>query len=298
MPRSAHDAIALGPPSVLSTWAFDLLREVCALIPDSAAIRAIDRQDILEPDGDRVPLVYLSHFPSPSLLAECGTGNAPILLCLDDPVDSVRYLQQGSNVTLVEALRLQTAAAASYARLRGNPRLLILHRLVDAPTGELLDAILNHFRLNLACERHQSLRVTRLGPKGRDSDLESSLQSCIGGSDPVWAKGNRHDRRRVVAAHPDELKVLYTDRTTNNQTLLTVVPAPSTWFMMILGFAAVGFAGYCRRRVGRAFRCALIYSGLLNPRLDRFAITSLVTLAILRTLRPIQAACPTISLAR
>ena len=45
-------------------------------------------------------------------------------------------------------------------------------------------------------------------------------------------------------------------------------------------------------------RCALIYSGLPNPRLDRFAITCLFTLAILRTLRPIQAACPTISLAR
>ena len=109
MPRGAHDAIALGPPSVLSTWAFDLLREVCALIPNRAAIRAIDREDPLEPDGDRVPLIYLSHFPSPPLLAECGKGTAPILLCLDDPVDSVRYLQRSSNVSVVEALRLQTA---------------------------------------------------------------------------------------------------------------------------------------------------------------------------------------------
>ena len=152
---------------------------------NSAAIRAIDRQDILEPDGDRVPLVYLSHFPSPSLLAECGAGNAPILLCLDDPVDSVRYLQHGSNVSLVEALRLQTAAAASYAELRGNPRLLILHRLVDAPTGDLLNSILDHFGLELPRERHQRLRLTRLGPNGRDSDLESSLQSCIGGYEPL-----------------------------------------------------------------------------------------------------------------
>jgi hypothetical protein len=98
MPRGAHDAIALGPPSVLSTWAFDLLREVCAPIPNRAAIRAIDREDPLEPDGDRVPLIYLSHFPSPPLVAECGQGTAPILLCLDDPVDSVRYLQQGGAI--------------------------------------------------------------------------------------------------------------------------------------------------------------------------------------------------------
>ena len=157
MPRGARDAIALGPPSVLSTWAFDLLREVCALIPNRAAIRAIDREDPLEPDGDRVPLIYLSHFPSPPLLAECGKGTAPILLCLDDPVDSVRYLQRSSNVSVVEALRLQTAAASSCAQLRGNPRVLILHRLADAPTRELLDAILDHFGLELAPEQYQAL---------------------------------------------------------------------------------------------------------------------------------------------
>jgi hypothetical protein len=151
MPRGAHVAIALGPPSVLSTWAFDLLREVCALIPNRSAIRAIDREDPLEPDGDRVPLIYLSHFPSAPLMAECGKGTAPILLCLDDPVDSVRYLQRSSNVSVVEALRLQTAAASSCAQLRCNPRVLILHRLADAPTGELLG-------LELAPEQYQALR--------------------------------------------------------------------------------------------------------------------------------------------
>ncbi len=193
-----HDAIALGPPSMLSTWAFDLLREVCALIPDRAAVRAIDREDPLELDEDRIALVYLSHFPSPALQAECGIGTAPILLCLDDPVDSVRYLQHGSNVSVVEALRLQTAAASSFAQLRGNPRVLILHRLAGAPTGELLDAILDHFRLELAPEHYEMLRDKRLGPEGKDSDLESSLQFRIDGYEPLEEAETRFTPKEIA----------------------------------------------------------------------------------------------------
>jgi PEP-CTERM motif len=48
-------------------------------------------------------------------------------------------------------------------------------------------------------------------------------------------------------------KVLYTDATPNNQTLITIVPEPSTWAMMLLGFAGLGFAGYRRVKAKPAF---------------------------------------------
>jgi len=38
--------------------------------------------------------------------------------------------------------------------------------------------------------------------------------------------------------------------------LLTAVPEPGTWAMMILGFASVGFMAYRRKRQGGAFRLA------------------------------------------
>jgi hypothetical protein len=34
--------------------------------------------------------------------------------------------------------------------------------------------------------------------------------------------------------------------------LYSPVPEPSTWAMMLLGFAGLGFAGYRRARAGRA----------------------------------------------
>jgi hypothetical protein len=88
-----QDSIVLGSPSVLSTWVFELVREVCALIPERAATRVVDRNDLVESQSsDSAPsVVYLSQFPSSSLLAKCGEGAAPILLLLDEPVDAVRY---------------------------------------------------------------------------------------------------------------------------------------------------------------------------------------------------------------
>jgi len=181
MPGDPRDAIALGPPSVLSAWAFDLLRDACDLVPERAAIQIIDRQDKLEPGGDRGPLIYLSHYPSASLLAECGNKRAPILLCLDDPVESVRCLREAASVSVVEALRQQTAAAASYAELSSHPRLLILHRHVAARASEVIDVVLKHFRIELTSAQREALHTKRLGPKGKEADLESSLKACAPG---------------------------------------------------------------------------------------------------------------------
>jgi hypothetical protein len=197
-PVAARDAIAIGPPSVLSTWVFDLLRQVCDLVPERAAARAIDREDQVEAGGERQPLIYLSHFPSRSLQAECGSGTAPILLCLDDPLDSVRYLQHGSNVSVVEALRLQTAAAASYPQLRGNPRLLILHRLAEAPAADIIDVVLDHLQIELTAEQRETLLQKHLGPEGNAADLESSLRFCVGGYEQLEEARQRFTPREIV----------------------------------------------------------------------------------------------------
>ena len=182
MPGGVRDAIALGPPSALTTWAFDLLREACAVAPGRPAIRFVDRGDLIEPvGGGRGRLLYLSNYPSPSLLAECRDGGGPLLLLLDDPFDSVRYLQQLSKGGVVEALRFQTAAVASYPQLRGRADTLLVSRVGPVTAGEIVDRILAHFGLDLSPDARGRLLRVRLGPKGEDADLESALAACVGG---------------------------------------------------------------------------------------------------------------------
>jgi hypothetical protein len=178
----AQDSIVLGSPSVLSTWVFELVREVCALIPERAATRVVDRNDPVESHSrETAPsLVYLSQFPSSSLLAKCGEGAAPILLLLDDPVDAVRYLRHLSRCSVIEALRLQTAATVSYAQLRGHSRVLLFHRLAKLPTGDIIDLILSYLGLELSGRQRDALRQNRVGSEP-DAGLESSLQACVDG---------------------------------------------------------------------------------------------------------------------
>ncbi len=65
--------------------------------------------------------------------------------------------------------------------MRDHPRLLILHRLAEAPTAKIIDAILEHFDFDLTAEQYAALRQNHLGPRGEDADLESSLQACVAG---------------------------------------------------------------------------------------------------------------------
>jgi hypothetical protein len=187
MPGGGSEPIVLGAPGVLSTWVFELLRDVCERMQNRVAPRFIDRGDLVEPhSGEKRPSqIYLSQFPSPSLLARCKEKTAPILLVLDDPVDSVRYLQHFGQSRLVEALRLQTAATASYAQLRGHPRVMILNRMADLPAKGLIDLILGHLELSLPSDQYDGLCRKRVGPPGQSADLESTLRYCVSGYEPL-----------------------------------------------------------------------------------------------------------------
>jgi hypothetical protein len=188
-PTRVADAIALGPPSVLATWVFDLLRSASAFAPEPIEVRVIDRDHAVEPGGDRPRCLYLSHFPSPSLRAEWGRNASPILLCLDDPVDSVRFVQQSSGGAVFEALRAQTVAAASYGELRGHPRVLILHRLAGARAAEIIDTIVVHLGLGLDMAQRAALRPKHL-PEGQpDAALEAALQAHVPGYAPLGENG-------------------------------------------------------------------------------------------------------------
>src|SRR5579871_4672271 len=184
----APGAIVLAPPSVLASWVFALLTEACALLPAKLQARIIDREDPLPSDAD-VPRIYLSHYPSAPLLGVCEQGDGPILLCLDDPVDSVRFLRQTLGSGVVEALRAETAAAASYSALRTQPRLLILHRLAEASAAEIVELILDHLGLFLGGKERQALTQRWLPEGDPEAGLEAALRARIPGYAPLGESG-------------------------------------------------------------------------------------------------------------
>jgi len=180
MPAGARDAIVLGPPGVLSTWAFDVLREAAAI--RRAAIETIDRGDALsDPGAGETPRVIISHFPSPALLAECAKSAAPVLLLLDDPFDSVRYTRDTFKSGVLPALRLQTAAVSIYPQIRAHPRLLRLARPARTPSRGFVEAMLAQVGLELSGPEFETLLERRFARGAAGDDLESALKSAVAG---------------------------------------------------------------------------------------------------------------------
>ena len=200
MPAGARDAIALGHPSVLCAWVFDLLRAFCELQPERATPRGMDREDRIDESPDRGPAIYLSQFPGAAFRAEWATGATPILLCLDDPVDSMRFLKQASQGSVVDALRMETAAAASFAELRGHPRLMILHRFTQSPAAAVIDAVLDHLELDLPPGPRSALHRRMTGGEDEDASLEAALKACVAGYAPLGEPQAALDAKQVAMA--------------------------------------------------------------------------------------------------
>ena len=195
---TARDAIALGHPGVLCAWVFDMLRDVCAMAPERATIRAMDREDTIDTNPDRGAVVYLTQFPGSAFRAEWAKGDTPILLCLDDPVDSVRFLKQIGQGSTLDALRMETAAAAAFPALRSHPLLMILHRFTEAPAAAIVDAILDHLKLPLPMEQREALHRKYIGPAEGDASLEAALRFSVPDHAPLGEPQTLLDAKEIA----------------------------------------------------------------------------------------------------
>ena len=160
----------------------------------------MDREDKIDENPDREPVVYLSQFPGAALRAQWATGAAPIFLCLDDPIDSVRFLKQAAQGSVVDALRMETAAASSFAELRGHPRLMILHRFTQSPAAAVIDAILDHLELDLAPDQRRALHRRMTRTDDEDAGLETALKACVDGYAPLGEPQTALDAKQVAMA--------------------------------------------------------------------------------------------------
>ena len=169
------DIIVLGARSVLTAWAFDLLRFLCSLSTSPVAVHTVDRSEPIAPlpaEGTRTAL--FAHFPTQDLLDRAALPNSRVLLFLDDPADTVRFVQVAGGYSLQESIRYGAAALAGYVSLRGLPTVQILHRDIESP-ARMLYLAMSH--LNLEADSDAlSLGATYFGPEGPSGSIDSALK--------------------------------------------------------------------------------------------------------------------------
>ncbi len=180
---SPTDAIVVGPPSVMSSWAFKLVRAAaeCA----QSEIRLVDRNDEIgevPAARHRLRMLCLAQYPSPSLTAIIRGGRIPTIACLDDAIDAVRYLQESVGCTFLEALRAQTAAATVCGAFFDNSSVLLVDRRDNRTIDRIAEQILDHLGLGMTSTAKRALIEQFLAEPGAKAwSLERALARQVAG---------------------------------------------------------------------------------------------------------------------
>ncbi|HEY1941197.1 MAG TPA: hypothetical protein VGH40_03655 [Roseiarcus sp.] len=214
----------VAPPGVLGTWAFDLLREACSLVGDQITARLVDRLDEVEGLGEasgRPRMLCLSQFTSASLRTAMAAGAIPIVVFLDDPIDSVRYLKFASGCSTLEALRIQTAAAVSSAFLCGNPTALAIDRATSGRARDTVLRILDHLELDLLPSAFEILLGKFAGPESEQASLEARLARHVAGYAPLEAASTELAPREAEIVNRALAPIVQMSRSPD--------PAPIVW---------------------------------------------------------------------
>ena len=179
------DALIVGAPSVLASWAHALAREAANLRNPPLEIRTLDRLDDAEFLGsaDSGPdRLFLSSFPSTSLIGKVAARAVPTLAVMDEPIDSVRYMKLQSKWPMIEVLRAQTLSHSIDRALYRNDSVFILHRGADMQPAELIDVVLDCLGIKLDKQTVDGLKA-RHTQQGAATTLEEMLKRNV----PEWA---------------------------------------------------------------------------------------------------------------
>lgn len=119
-------SVVIGPHSSLSNWVFDVVRRL-AEADGSREVRTIDRHDHIA--GMELPRpIYLTHYPSASIVDAIERGHLSVLLVIEDPGDATGWLQRALRLPLIEAIRSQTATAIANRAIGHAAHVMLLDR--------------------------------------------------------------------------------------------------------------------------------------------------------------------------
>ncbi len=143
-----QDWIALGGPSPLAKWGFELMHSIVELCASQRQIHTIGRDDHVTLDpAHQTNSLWLAQFQNRPIVDVLATGHCRIVAFLDEPLEAIRFTMGALGFNFLDSLRHQTAAAIGYPALQNNPAALIIPRDYAGSCASLIDLILKHLEL-------------------------------------------------------------------------------------------------------------------------------------------------------
>ena len=183
MPRQAdvHDTIVIGAESVLGAWVSAFVREACVRASPSIEVRQAGRDHDCDDIGrlGGPPRVLMVQHPNRAVIDAIEPGRVSVIGVLDDPVDSVRFVQAVKHCDLPMALRHQTSSASANHLLRQNAAVTLIHRSTVS-ARDVATVLVGEIGLALSEADGGALMEEFCGSVDDPWSLETALQNRVG----------------------------------------------------------------------------------------------------------------------
>ena len=130
-------SVVIGPHSCLTGWVFDVVKRL-ASNGVGRPVKHIDRDYIIDVDRDGTRPIYITNYPSPSIIDAIDSGDIDVILIVEAPHDVTAYLMRILNMTLVQAIRSYTATSVANLAIGRAKSVLVLDRDSDTPVSQML----------------------------------------------------------------------------------------------------------------------------------------------------------------
>jgi hypothetical protein len=191
--------VAVGPRSIFSAWAFELLRAAAAATSPPLQVRPLDRLDEAGAAGTWPKSLYLVQSPGAAALSIIENGQMPVVAFLDEACDTIAYMRRCSGGTLIATLQEATSGAVANPGLFRGKASLVIRRGSSGNGGELIDRVFAHLKLRLPGQALAAIKKKHCGAAAGNSSLESCLQTVASYKPPGdWSKELSAEEAKVA----------------------------------------------------------------------------------------------------
>ena len=192
-------ALVLTAPSIIGSWALDLLRDLAAAMQPPLEVRLLDKLDEVGPEEGWPRSLYLTQFPSASVISIIESGRMPVAAFLDEACDVIGYIRRSSGCSFMEALRSATSGAVANRALLHAKTALVVRRSHGGPPGELIERVFDHLKMRVPTEATNVIKQKYCGAAPRGSALEDCLQHVPSYKSPgEWSNELSSEEARIV----------------------------------------------------------------------------------------------------